>query len=151
MKTVIVIAMFFATSACAQLSRNVDEITKSITISSSLRHGMSFQKTIDGKDTSVFLMLNGCGASPNVGTTGSVVLFSDSTQLSFDTKNDVEVGEGGRCAYHYIAACLLRPSDVAQLCTKTVKLFRVYIYDRTMDNASAINLQADAKLVRDAN
>lgn len=137
-------------SVHSQVKKKVDEFTGDIILTTaSAGYRAALVRFIKSKDTTTYLSLNTCGSSISVDKKGVIVLFTDSTKLILDDE-EVDVKAGGmHCDYVYSAFCSLNQQELTSICTKTIKAFRLYLYDYHMKEGEAEVFQDDAnKLVK---
>ena len=137
-------------STYSQITRNADEFTGEVRLMTPVLEKASLSKFITYKDTSVYLHLKACGATLNVNEKGVIVLFTDGTKLTFSEKIDVKAGDGEYCNYEYTAFCSITVPELTLLSTKTIKAFRLFIYDNHLTDGEAKTFHDNANLIVNA-
>tara|TARA_R110001632_G_scaffold219438_1_gene348973 strand:- start:292 stop:1164 length:873 start_codon:yes stop_codon:yes gene_type:complete len=137
---------------CAKIERKADDFTDELSFHSPSFNGsqassMTINKYIKGSDTDYYLSLRAYGASVSVGETGVIILFQDGTKMNKPSEEiDVDAGENG---YTYSAWITLTAAEVESFSVKTIKKFRLYIYDKEVSPSEADKFTHYAKCIVD--
>ena len=111
---------------CSELSREVDDMTGKISISSPILQNAVIYKDISKKSTVYYLSLKTTGSTCVVYEKGVTVLFTDGTKwIKPNEKIDVDADNG----FNYSAFITLSKQDLLLFSTKKIKKFRLYIFD----------------------
>ena len=117
------------------IERNVDKFTNEIQINTNILSPITLYKHINkGKPIVYYLSLEAEGATLNYGTKGVIVLFSDGTKW---TKPNEKVESTYRNGLHYSCFITLSPTDVELFSKKSIKAYRLYIYDASYESEDA--------------
>lgn len=135
-------------SVSAQVSREVDDFDGEVTIASPYGKTLHLTKVISQQGGSIryYLFLRTTGLTLNVREKGVIVLFSDGTKWSRDTKIDVDSSDSG---WEYSAFIPIRQTELNMLCDKTISKFRLYIYDKTVGPTEASRFNKYCRQIRD--
>lgn len=121
---------------CAKLERRVDDFTSEIRINSPIFDGVKMSpiiiyKVINGNSSQYYLSLSADGSTLNVGESGLIILFEDGTKLERpNQKIDVEAGDSD---FKYKAFISLTETDLEKFTSKKISKYRLYIYDKTIN------------------
>jgi len=135
---------------CADIEKNVDEFTGETKWSTPMSNRFELSRTIlykyakKGK-VNYYLSLRTTGSTLNVNEAGVIILFTDGTRFSRNIKIDVEADKDG---YEYSAFIPLVAADLIAFSTKTIKKFRLYIYDESINNVEADKFKIYVKCLR---
>ena len=130
--------------------RKVDEFNGSVMLTIPSLSNLSLAKYFKDNDTSIYLSLTTCGSTLNVGVKGGILLFTDSTKMVFDKEVDVKAGDGKYCNYKYSVLLRLKPEEISSICTKTIKAYRLYIYDYHLKDGEGATFLNNANLIVNA-
>lgn len=125
---------------CAKIERKVDDFTDELSFHSPTLNGsqvasMIINKYIKGSNTDYYLQLRAFGNSVSVAETGVIILFQDGTKMNKPSEEiSVDAGENG---YTYNAWITLTAAEVESFSVKTIKKFRLYIYDKEVSPSEA--------------
>lgn len=125
---------------CAKIERKVDDFTDELSFHSPTLNGsqvasMIINKYIKGSNTDYYLQLRAFGNSVSVAETGVIILFQDGTKMNKPSEEiSVDAGENG---YTYSAWITLTAAEVESFSVKTIKKFRLYIYDKEVSPSEA--------------
>lgn len=122
--------IFDEKETCGDLFRRVDDFTDKIKISNPLGElPMMIYKDISKSRTDYYLRLSTTGSTVNVDGKGVIVIFEDGTKWTRQVKIDVDAGSED---YDYSAFITLTAADLNTFATKTIKKYRLYIYDEEL-------------------
>ena len=125
---------------CSEIITKVDDLDDSKNIYSPLIDGLDLSSAVLYKDiakgkTVYYLRLRTYGSTVNVNEKGVIVLFTDGTKWN---KPSAEIDlDTDRKGYEYSCFIQLSSSDLTLFKSKTIKKFRLYIYDETLEERFA--------------
>jgi len=136
----------------SEINREVDDFTGVVKISSPLLSGLKLSqmiiyKYINRGKSHYILGLSTYGNIVTINGTGVIVLFSDGTKWTRQSKIDVDAENDG---FEYSAYITLTEEDLIRFSTKKIKKFRLYIYDAEINSNDANKFKLFVKCVRKA-
>ena len=126
-------------SLCSKIQKSVDDMTGKITFITPSEEAippLKLAKVISDKDILYLFRLRTTGPTLNVGQTGVIILFTDGTKMNKETKIGTEVGDVTN-SWLYKANLILSAEELNIIATKTIKKFRLYIYDHDVNEKEA--------------
>jgi len=120
------------TKICERIERTVDDFTGEVRLNSPLSEGrlispVGLLKSITDGKSSYYLSLHTSGETVNFGQKGAIVLFADGTKIS---KPSAEINVTYNTnKFEYRAFVPITEAELKMLQTKSIKKFRLYIYD----------------------
>ena len=131
---------------CDKFTINEDKFEDKTSYYSPQASGFSVIKIIKNGATNYYLSVEEGGSTANVDGKGLYILFADGSKLTKENASiDVKVGSQG--GFIYSAFVELTPEDLEQLKTKKITDNRLYIYDGTVNDESAILIQEYVKCI----
>jgi hypothetical protein len=125
---------------CSKITEQKDKFEDKTTYFTPYENGISFMKTIENGKSALYLGVDVNGSTLNVSQKGLNILFEDGTKFTKpEAKIDTKVASGS--GYLYSAFVKLTPAEIKILTEKNITDTRVYIYDGTVDNDSAIRIR----------
>lgn len=140
-------------SLCHKIERNVDDMTGKITLSSPSEEAippLKLIKVILEKDTLYLFRLRTNGITLNTSEKGVIILFTDGTKMIKETKISVDVGDEPN-TWLYKANITASSEDLKTLATKTIKKFRLFIYDKDINEKEGNNFKEYVNCILKAN
>jgi len=133
-----------------QISSRKDRLEDKVTYSTPHGENVSFTKVVRGDEVTTYLSLNTYGSTLNVLEKGATILFTDGTQLKFpdidiETKAHTATSLSG---YDYSIFKSLTEEEIEMFSTKTVEYFKLYVYDREIDERDAKRYNAYMNLLK---
>jgi len=133
-----------------QISSTKDRLEDKVTYSTPYGESISFTKVVRGGEVVTYLKLETYGSTLNVLEKGATVLFTDGTQLKFPdidikTKAHTSTSLSG---YDYSIFKSLTADEIEMFSTKTVEYFKLYIYDREIDEKDGKRYNAYMNLLK---
>ena len=137
---------------CSAMERRVDDFTGEITINSPSRtfnniNSLILYKYIKKQKSLYYLSLSTTGATAVVDGKGVDILFTDGTKWTRLSEVDVNVETGG---YRYSAFITLTPADLITFSTKTIKKFRLYVFDADLNQNYSEKFKTFVKCLKEA-
>jgi hypothetical protein len=125
---------------CKKIEHKVDKFENKETFFTPTENGISFIKTIENGKSNIYLSVRVNGSTLNVNEKGLFILFSDGTKISKPAaKIDVDVSSGS--GYVYSAFINLTQEEMNLLTKKSITDTKLYIYEGTVDNESAVKIK----------
>ena len=134
----------------AEISSRKDRLEDKITYSTPYGEFVSFTKVVRGTDTVVYLTLSTYGSTLNVLEKGATILFTDGTQLKFpniDIKTKAHTASS-LSGYDYSIFKSLTAEEIEMFSTKTIEYFKLYIYDREINEKDSKKYNAYMNLLK---
>ena len=128
---------------CSKIQRSVDEMTDKITLMTPSEEAIppiKLAKVISKKDTLYLFRLRTIGNTLNIGETSVIILFSDGTKMTKQTKIGTDLNEDN--TWLYKANITLTSEELNIISTKTIKKFRLFIYDQDVKEQEATDFKA---------
>lgn len=137
---------------CEKIKRRVDDFTGAINLNSPISNdlkiaSMIIYKEISKTKTTYYLNLSTIGNTAVVNGTGATILFTDGTKWTKPVKIDVRAGNTG---FDYSASITLTQADLNTLATKTIKKYRLYIFDEEINLSDADKFKIYLKCIKEA-
>jgi len=134
----------------AQISSRKDKLEDKITYSTPYGENVAFTKVVRGADVVIYLSLSTYGSTLNVLEKGATILFTDGTQLNFpdidiETKAHTATSLSG---YDYSIFKSLTAEEIEMFSTKTIEYFKLYIYDRDINEKDGKKYNAYMNLLK---
>ncbi len=107
---------------------------------------MIIYKHINKGKSVYYLSLRTYGSTVNVNETGVIILFTDGTKWTRQSKIDVDAESSG---FEYSAFITLALTDLTTFSTKKIKKFRLYIYDEVVNSSDADKFKLFVKCVKE--
>jgi len=133
---------------CNKLTREVDDMTDEIKISSPHSSTFKINKYIEKDKTTYYLSLRAIGSTAVVDGTGVIILFTDGTKMKKSSEIDVDVSKYG---YEYSSFIRLTDNDLKILSKKEIKKIRLYIFDRSVGEQEGKNFKHFVKCISNMN
>lgn len=138
---------------CSKIDRAVDEFTGEISWRSPRKiswggYNLRIYKDKNGEKADYFLSLMTCGYSLSVGGVGVIVLFTDGTKMNRPNVNisiDIESSK-----YVYRAFLQLSDFEMKTLSEKTIKAYRLYVYDQNVKPGIADKFRRYASCIKES-
>lgn len=127
---------------CNKIKKEEDEFTDELHFySPEIDGNMTIHKYIRNSKTSYYLSLSTSGSIVAVGKKGVIILFKDGTKINKPSEEiDVDTyGSGSK--FKYSAFIRLTKSDLVKLSTKSVKKYRLYIFDSTIGEIDSMKFE----------
>ncbi len=140
-------------SLCNKIERIVDDMTGKITIGSPSEEAvpsLKLVKVILAKDTLYLFRLRTYGITLNISETGVIILFTDGTKMIKETKIAVDIGDETN-SWLYKANITASSEDLKILATKTIKKFRLFIYDKDINEKEGNDFREYVNCILKAN
>ena len=139
-----------STLYASQISSRKDKLEDKITYSTPYGENVSFTKVVRGADVVIYLSLSTYGSTLNVLEKGATILFTDGTQLNFpdidiETKAHTATSLSG---YDYSIFKSLTAEEIEMFSTKTIEYFKLYIYDRDINEKDGKKYNAYMNLLK---
>jgi hypothetical protein len=134
----------------SKFEKRVDDFTSEVTISTPILTNSEISpvilyKIIKNGVAHYYISLNTTGSTVNVGEKGVIVLFTDGTKWTRQTEIDVDASSRG---FNYSAWITLTSSDLLTFQNKTIKGFKLYIYDEYVALPVAERFKAFVKEIK---
>lgn len=145
--------IFNINAFCSRIKKSKDDFTNEITINNPLVEGgaiapVVIYKLFKNGRANYFLSMTTYGSTLSVRENGVIVLFEDGTKLSKPmAKIDVEIDNNG---FKYSAFMSLTEIELSAFIAKKIKKFRLYIYDKDVDQSFAQKFTYYVKCVMDS-
>lgn len=117
----------------SKITKTFDEIENKTTFYSPINMDVSIWRVIENNTETYYLSLEALGSTLNYGGTGVTILFTDKTKWSRPAEK-IDVDYDSSTYYKYSAFIKLTKEDLKLFQTKTIKKFKLYIYDNNFDN-----------------
>ena len=137
---------------CKKLAREIDDFADVVKINSPLITGsvvssLFIYKNISKTETKYYLGLRTTGSTVVVDGKNVIVLFTDGTKWANPEKINVKAGKNG---FDYSAFIPLTKDDLLVFSEKTIKKFRLYIFDKEVNLGDAEKFLAYVNCIKDA-
>lgn len=125
---------------CDKIEYKKDKFENKETFYSPTENGIKFIKTVENGKSHFYLSVSTSGITLNVNEKGLYILFSDGTKISKPNEEiDVDVSSGS--GYDYSSFIQLTSTEIRQLTMKSITDFKLYIYEETIDDESALKIK----------
>lgn len=135
---------------CNKLDKEADEFTdeRSFSVPFYFYMPVYLKKVIKpGNIETYFLFLKTRGGTPVINEKTAIVLFTDGTKLNLTATIDVTPTADD---YKYSAVAVISKAQLDMLIAKTIKKFRVAIFDESIDDTYAKKIQMYADCIKKA-
>ena len=132
---------------CAEVRRVVDDFTQEVRLNTPVQSSMTMYKYITKSKVTYYLSLGTAGNTSVFDGKGVTVLFNDGTRWSRNEKIDIDLNGSG---YGYTAFIHLTPADILAFSSKTIKKFRLYIFDEDVELEAANDFKTYVKCIKGA-
>jgi hypothetical protein len=126
---------------CKRLESEKDKFSSKTTTRTPTQYEYSISKIEENGENTIYLRLQSYGTTLNINKKGLKILFSDGTVIE---KPDVDVkykSASGTKGWTYSCFIKLEEEDIKTLTTKTITDYSLYIYEREMKSANALELR----------
>jgi len=137
---------------CENIERKVDEFNGEIGLNSPMIENLDFApmvilKTISKTGTQYYLALDAIGSTLVYNATGVTILFTDSTKWQRASKVTVKYHDGH---YLYSTFITLTQADLVTFSNKRIKKYRLYIFDKDVNEFDGYKFGVYVKCIRNS-